>query len=193
MAKTTKKPLIIGISGARGSFSEEAAEAYIRKHNLKKAKILYLISVENVLAALEREDIGLGVFPIQNATMGLVKEAAHAMSKHRFTIKEIFDIIIHQNLLVKKGVKAKEVKKIVSQDPAVRQCTMYLKRVWPKIKIGNYEDTAKAAEDLAQGALPRSTAVIASLAAAKRNKLDVLEPSIEDLKYNHTTFVAATK
>lgn len=193
MLKQSKKPLIIGISGGRGSFSEEAARAYAHKTGLTHYKIDYLITVENVLAALEEGAIAIGIFPIQNATMGLVAEAAHAMAKHKFHIKKIFEIIIHQNLLVKKGVKAEKITKIVSQDPAIRQCTMYLKRVWPKTKLANYEDTAKAAEDLAKGILPASTAVIASRAAATVNKLDLLEESIQDLKFNYTSFIAATK
>ena len=193
MVKKAKKLEIIGVSGVRGSFSEEAARAYAHKAGLKHYKINYLITVENVLVALEEGTISLGIFPIQNATMGLVVEAAHAMAKHHFHIKKVFEIIIHQNLLVKKGVQAEKVTKIVSQDPAIRQCTMYLKRVWPKTKLGNYTDTAKAAEDLASGKLPKTTAVIASRAAATLNKLDILEESIQDLKFNYTSFIAAVK
>lgn len=190
MAKNVE---IIGVSGAQGSFSEEAARTYAAKQGIKRFEISYLVSVENVLTALEGGEISLGIFPIQNSTMGLVHEAAHAMAKHRFSIEKIFDIIIHQNLLAKKGAKSKQITRIVSQEPAVKQCTMYLKRVWPDIKIGNYEDTAQAAKDLASGKLPASTAVIASKAAADLYGLDILEESIEDLKFNHTTFIAARK
>ncbi|MBX4192319.1 hypothetical protein KW798_02415 [Candidatus Parcubacteria bacterium] len=193
MPKSRKKVEIIGVSGAPGSFSEEAARTYTAKIGLKNYKIDYLITAEKVLDALEEGKITLAVFPIQNATMGLVAEAAYAMAKHKFHIKKIFDIIIHQNLLVKKGVKAEKIKKIVSQDPAVRQCSMYLQRVWPKVRIENYPDTAKAAEDLAKGILPPNAAVIASRAAAKINKLDILEEAIQDLKFNHTTFIVAVK
>lgn len=193
MAIGQKKVEIIGVSGVRGSFSEEAARTYAKKAGIKRFKIDYLTTVENVLESLEAGKIGLGVFPIQNSTMGLVEEAAYAMAKHQFRIKKIFEILIHQNLLVKKGVKAEKINKIVSQDPAVRQCGMYLKRVWPSVKIGDYSDTAKAAEDLAKGILPPTTAVIASRAAALLNKLDILEESIQDLKFNYTSFIAAVK
>lgn len=192
-SKRTIRPMKIGISGAKGSFSEEAGRSYAQKNGLKSYSIVPLVTIEDTLDALEDGKIDIAVFPIQNSTMGLVADAAHAMAKHRFTIKKIFDIIIHQNLLVRKGVAAEKVKKIVSQDPAIRQCGMYLKRVWPKVAIGNYEDTAKAAEDLAKGKLPASTAVIASRAAAKLYKLDILEESIQDLKFNHTTFIAAVR
>lgn len=193
MAKTPKKPLLIGISGARGSFSEEAARAYTAAAGLKNSRFSYLISVENVLRALEDGNIGLGVFPIENSNGGIVIEAVHAMAKHRFHIKKLFEIQIAMNLLVKKGVKARQVKRIVSHDQALKQCRHYLKRCWGKVKIGEYPDTAQAAADLSGGKLPTSTAVIASRAAAKTYKLDVLEESIQDLKFNYTSFVVATK
>lgn len=181
----------IGVMGAKGSFSEEAGRAYAQKAGLKKFTLDYLISAENVLSALEDGRIDLGIFPIENSNGGIVLEAVHAMAKHRFKIKKIFEIDIHQNLLVKKGVTADKVRRITSHDQAIKQCRMYLKRMWPKVKISEYEDTAKAAEDLGSGKLPASTAVIASRAAADVYKLDVLEESIQDLKFNFTSFIAA--
>lgn len=184
--------MVIGISGAQGSFSEEAARTYASKHAVRKSSLRYLISVENVLAALERGEIDLGIFPIENSNGGIVIEAVHAMAAHRFHIKRIFEIDVHHCLLVRRGVTADQVKTITSHDQAIKQCRMYLKRMWPKVKVREYADTAKAAEDLAGGRLPISTAVIASRAAAQRYKLDVLEESIQDLKFNFTSFIAAT-
>lgn len=183
----------IGVMGAKGSFSEEAGRTYAQKVGLKRFTLAYLVSAENVLSALENGEIDLGVFPIENSNGGIVLEAVHAMARHNFTIKKIFEIDVHHCLLVKKGVTADKVKVITSHDQAIKQCRMYLKRIWPKAKIKEYADTAKAAEDLASGALPPSTAVIASRAAAKVYDLDILEESIQDLKFNYTSFIAATK
>ena len=70
---------------------------------------------------------------------------------------------------------------------------MYLKRIWPDADIIPYADTAQAASDLASGVLPDTTAVIAPLGCATLYGLEVLEESIQDLKFNYTTFVVATK
>ncbi len=180
--------------GARGSFSEEAARIYAKKHaKLMKYELAYLITAENVLKSLEKGVIDLGIFPIENSTGGMVLEAIYAMAKHRFSIKKIFEIDIHQNLLVKPGVTADKIKTITSHDQALKQCRAYLKKKWPRVELREYADTAKAAEDLAKGRLPASTAVIASSAAAKMYKLDILEESIQDLKFNFTSFIAAQK
>ena len=65
--------------------------------------------------------------------------------------------------------------------------------VWPHTEIREYEDTAKAAEDLALGVLQGDCAVIASRAAAKAHKLNILEESVQDLKFNVTTFIIAKR
>lgn len=193
MAKSSKKLEIIGVSGVQGSFSEEAARTYAQRAGLKTYKISYLTSVEKVLAALEAGEITLGIFPIENSNGGIVIEAVHAMSRHNFHIKKMFEIDIHMNLMVRKGVTAEKVTRIVSHDQALKQCRMYLRRRWGKVKLVEYPDTAKAAEDIANGTLPPSSAAIASRAAAARYKLDILEESIQDLKFNFTTFVVAAK
>ena len=183
----------IGISGAMGSFSEEAARVYAKKNKVKKFTHDYHISVENVLSALENREIDIGIFPIQNSIGGIVTEAVRPMSKYNFKIQKVFDIDIKQNILVKKGTQREEVRTIVSHEQALRQCKGYLKREWPKIKLKTYEDTAKAAEDLANGTLSKSTAVIASRTAAEIYKLKIFDSSIQDLKTNFTTFIAAIR
>ncbi len=184
--------MTIGIMGAKGSFSEEAARTYLEKEG-KTAELAYLVSAENVLTALEKGEIDLGIFPIENSNGGVVIEAVHAMAKHRFEVQKMFEIDIHQNLLVKRGVNAEQITSVTSHDQALKQCRMYLKRRWPGIELTEYADTAKAAADLAEGVLPETTAVIASRAAATLYDLDILEESIQDLKFNYTSFVVAQK
>jgi len=184
----------IGVMGAKGSFSEEAGRTYARKWlRISKYTLEYLVSAENVLSALERGHIDIGIFPIENSNGGIVLEAVYAMAKHNFHIKKLFEIDVHHNLLVKNGATADSIKTIVSHDQALKQCRMYLKRIWPKVKIEAYSDTATAAQDLANGKLPKSAAVIASRSAATVYKLKVLEESIQDLKFNYTNFIAAQR
>jgi prephenate dehydratase len=188
------KTMKIGVMGAKGSFSEEAGRTYAKKYGkIRKFEIVYLITAENVLSQLEKGAVDIGIFPIENSNGGIVLEAVHAMAKHNFHIKKMFEIDVHHNLLVKNGTKADSIKQIVSHDQAVKQCRMYLKRIWPNVKVGEYLDTAKAAEDLASGKLPKTTAVIASRNAATTYKLKILDESIQDLKFNYTVFIAAER
>jgi prephenate dehydratase len=184
---------IIGISGNRGSFSEEAATYYCQKENLSDYTIEYLIGVDNVLKALTEGKVEIGIFPIENSNGGIVNEAVHAMSKYIFRIEQMFEINIKHNLLVKRGAKTADVKKIVSHQQALKQCRMYLRRVWPEIELEEYVDTASAAKDLSAGTLEPTCAVIAPRVCAELYDLDILEANIQDLKFNFTTFIAARK
>ncbi|HMB26208.1 MAG TPA: prephenate dehydratase domain-containing protein, partial [Patescibacteria group bacterium] len=86
--------ITIGVSGNQGSFSEEAANYYAEKNNIKKYKLKYLLNVDNTLKALNNEEIELGIFPIENSNGGIVYESVYAMSKNNFNIKNIFEIDI---------------------------------------------------------------------------------------------------
>lgn len=182
----------IGIMGAKGSFSEKAGEDYIAQQFIEGAEIIPLISAEVVLTELEKGSIDRGLFPIENSNAGIVIEAVHAMAKHRFIVERMFEIDVHHMLLVKPGTVASQVETIASHDQAIKQCRMYIQRVWADTTVQQYVDTAKAAEDLASGILPSTTAVIAPRRCAELYGLEILEESIQDLKFNYTRFVVAT-
>lgn len=185
--------LKIGVSGAKGSFSEEAANYYCHKEKIKDFELVYLISVENVLTELDKKTIDNGVFPIENSNGGIVYEAVYAMSQHLFKIEKIFEIDVRHNLLAFKGKNPSEIRKIASHQQALRQCRMYLKRKWPEAEIAEWLDTAAAAKDLSEGVLPPDTAVIAPRSCADLYGLDILEEGIQDLKFNFTTFLFVSK
>jgi prephenate dehydratase len=183
----------IGVSGNKGSFSEEAAAYYCSKNNLTDYELNYLISVENVLTALEKGEIDKGVFPIENSNGGIVIEAVYAMSKHNFTIEKIFEIDIKHCLHIYPGKTINDIKTISSHPQALRQCRMYLKRKWPEAQLQEYCDTASAAKDLSDGKLPHSTAIIAPKICSELYNTDIIEEGIQDLKFNFTTFITAIK
>ena len=181
----------IGVMGAAGSFSEQAGELYKQTSNTPTGEIVPLINAERVLEAVEAGTVTCGIFPIENSNGGIVIEAVHAMAAHRFRITKLFELDVHHMLLVKNGVTASHIDTICSHDQALKQCRMYAKRIWPEADIRPCADTAQAAKDLAAGLLPDTTAVIAPRRCAELYGLEILEESIQDLKFNYTTFVVA--
>ncbi len=181
----------IGVSGNIGSFSEEAAEYYCHKSNIKNFKLLYLISVDNVLFNLKNKKIDIGIFPIENSNGGIVYEAVYAMAKYNFKIKQMFEIDIKHCLLALPEKNISDIKKIASHDQALKQCKMYIKRKWSNAELIEWSDTAQAAADLKSGKLSSNTAVITPIKCAQIYNLDILEQGIQDLKFNFTTFIAA--
>ncbi len=185
--------LKIGISGNRGSFSEEAANYYCLKNKIEKFEFSYLIGVENALKALTEEKVEKAVFPIENSNGGAVLEALYAMSNYVFKIEEIYEIDVKHNLLVKPGIKAGQIKKIVSHPQALKQCRMYLQRKWEGVELEEYSDTASAANDISKGVLGVICAAIAPKICAPMYGLEILEESIQDLKFNYTSFITAVR
>lgn len=183
----------IGISGNKGSFSEEAASHYCIKHKLEKCDMDYLIGVENALQALDDGKVELAIFPIENSNGGAVIEALYAMSNHNFNIKEIFEIDVKHNLLVLPDTNPGDIKAISSHPQALKQCRMYLRRKWENTELLEYSDTASAAKDLSESKIDKNTAVIAPRVCSVMYGLDILEESIQDLKFNYTSFIAASK
>lgn len=185
--------MTIGVSGREASFSEAAAKEWAKKAGVASYELRHLVSVDGVLGALTRGEIERGVFPIENQNGGIVIEAVHAMAKYTFQIEELFNFEVKHCLVAKKGVKPADITAIASHDQALKQCRMYLKRDWAGVEFVQWEDTAGAARDVAEGKLSPTTAAIAPAAAAERYGLEILEEGIQDMKWNFTTFIVATK
>ncbi|MBI2484439.1 chorismate mutase [Candidatus Uhrbacteria bacterium] len=192
MTTHKKKKIKLGVSGDQGSFSEEAGLLYANREGLN-AEIVYSIDMEGVLSSLDQEKTDLGIFPVVNSRGGLVQTAFEAMGCHLFRLVDEVWIEIQQCLLAYDGVEKKDVIQIATHPQAISQCERYIKREFPDAKLIDWEDTAKAARDLASGTLPRATAVIAPARAAHLYGLTVLEKSIQDQHPNLTTFIVVSK
>jgi len=188
MKQQSKKIIRLGVSGDKGSFSEEAGLLYARRAGIKP-NLKYCIDMESVLATLDKKQIQLGIFPVVNSRGGLVQTAFEAMGRHLFELVDEIWFDVRQCLMARKGVKAQDIKQITSHPQAFSQCERYLAKEFPKAKLVEWEDTAKAARDLALGRLPKFTAVIAPAGCARIYGLQLLKKSIQDNRPNLTTFI----
>lgn len=192
MSTSTTPAKTIAISGIAGSFSEEAAGKFMRIEHIE-ADIQYCTTARGTMEAVTSGKADYGVVPLENSNGGIVVETVYAAADFLYHIETILEIDVHQNLIVMPGTKREDIKQIVSHHQALAQCKFYLKRTWPKAEHVEYADTALAAQHLAEGKLPKTTAIIASDAAARLYHLEILEPSIQDLKFNYTAFMVITK
>ena len=183
----------IGIQGIEGSFSEEAAKSYCQKFGITDFELEYLVSSMNVLDGLTEKIIDTGIFAMENAQGGVVIESVEALAKNQCKIIDMFYVEISQNLLAKDNIALGDIEEIHSHEQALKQCKDYLaEKFWSK-KLVEEDDTAKAAQDLAEGKLPDHVGVIASRNSAERYGLNILENDIHDLKKNLTLFLAVER
>lgn len=181
-------PILIGISGIAGSFSEEAALCYAERTNIKP-QLVYLIDMEGVLSALNEGKIKMGIFPVVNLHGGLVKPAFEAMGNYLFTPIDELWVDVKQCLLALPGIKFSQITQIASHQQAFNQCRNYLKNNLHDAELIPWIDTAKAALDLSQKKFLETTAVIAPERSAELYHLDILAKNIQDHKPNLTAFI----
>ena len=183
----------VGVQGDVGSFSEKAGHTFAERKGLKEYEIVYLVSSQNVMKAIEAGDVDFGVTAIENSQGGVVLETIHAMAAHRFAIHDLFQIMVIQNLLVKPGTKMTDIKSIHSHQQALRQCRNFLAEHLWGTELVEADDTALSAKRLSEGQLDPGAAVIANAACAELYGLEILQANIQDLKNNLTMFIAGHK
>lgn len=182
----------IAISGIAGSFSEEAANKYLNEGSID-AEIIYATTARDAMDHVATGKSKYGLVPLENSNGGIVLETVQASADYLYRIERILEIDVQQNLIVLPETTRADITCIVSHHQALAQCKFYLSREWTGVKQVEYADTALAAKDLASSKLDSHTAIIASRAAANIYKLKILEPSVQDLKFNYTSFMAITK
>ncbi len=178
----------IGYMGIPGSFSEVAAEALIRQRNMTDATLVPMVCSKNILAALCSGEAAYGVLGVTNTTAGPVREFEEAFGDVAYEVLGEYVLPIHHCVFTLPDVREEEITQIASHPQAFRQTDMYRARHYPDWRERETEDTALAAQQLAQGILPASTAVICSRQAGEAWNLAMRAENIEDSAENRTTF-----
>lgn len=190
-------PVIIGIQGGIGSFNELACHKFVKLQNIKSFKTKYLYTTENVLKALEQGEIHIGIFAVHNAVGGVVWETARALAKYRAKIIKEFYIPIKHHLMILPQVELDQITQIMAHPQVLKQCKNTLVKKYPNIRQvsgqGNLIDTAKAAQELAKGNLPRTTAILGPISLSKLYGLKIVDKNLQDLKDNKTYFFAVRR
>lgn len=177
----------VACQGVEGAYSQLAAERLF-----KLPHIMFFSGWENVFSAIESGLCRYGVIPIENSTAGSVKKVYDLMIRHNFRIVRTVRIKIDHNLLAKPGVKCSDIREIVSHEQAISQCSAYLASLGPDVKITRVENTAQAAQMVANSDRT-DIASLSSRSCASQYGLSVLDASVQDNGNNHTRFICIAK
>ena len=177
---------MVACQGVEGAYSQIAAEKLFKAPN-----ILFFSNWEKVFSAIEAGLCRYGVLPIENSTAGSVKQVYDLMIDRNFRIVRTVRIKIDHNLLAKPGVKLSEIREIYSHEQAINQSSAFLASLGPSVKITRVENTAKAAQMVAESDR-RDVASLSSRSCASQYGLSVLASSVQDNGNNHTRFICIT-
>lgn len=195
--QVNKAFITFGIQGGKGSFNEEAIQYYLKRTGIKKFKIKYLYTSENVLKALHKGDIDRGQFAIHNSVGGIVGESIKAMSEFKFKIIEEFAIKISHALMIRKDARFSEVTTIMTHPQVLAQCKQTLSKKYPQLKQTSGEkeliDHAVVAKLMSEGKIPKNIATMGSKVLAKLYNLQIIEDNLQDAKENYTSFLQVAR
>ncbi len=177
----------IGYQGAKYSYSEFATTKFIAKMGYKNVQTYPLTSSNNVAKSLLEKTIDFGVVAVKNNIGGLVNESKKILSNKKFQALQTLEMNISHCLFTYDKENANKIDLIVSHEQALKQCKNFIKNNFPTCKIQKYADTAKSAEDLKNGILTQTSAVICSESAGLANNLFLFKRNIADMP-SKTTF-----
>ena len=182
----------VGYMGTEGSFSEMAAKEIADMMLFGNARLVPMTNAKNVLNALLEDEISYGVVAIRNTTTGAVSEFIEAFGDTSYEVQGMYTLPIHHCLFKKSGVDTDTLTTVASHPQALTQTQEKRRKNYPDLTEQAVDDTALAAQMLAEGNLSDTTAVICSKNAGEKWNLELMEENIEDSDDNQTIFWMVT-
>lgn len=172
----------IGFLGPSGSFTEEAASTI-------GDDLISFDSILEVLDAVEKGEINIGVVPIENSIEGPVGVTLDLLV-HDYDLKIKREIIIpiSHNLLINPDANIGDIKFVYSHIQALSQCRKFTEKLG--IVVNSTSSTSASAE-MVKG--KKNSAAIGTKRAGEIYGLKIAASNIQDYQNNVTRFVVIDK
>src|SRR5437762_6122559 len=179
-ALSLEKSMTIAYLGPEATFTHQAA---IRRFG---ASLKYSAqkTVADIFSEVIRDRADYGVVPVENSTEGVVTHTLDMFVDSDLQVVAQIIMPIQQCLLGHGSLK--NIKKLYSHPQALAQCRGWLQNHLPNVEVIESSSTTRAAELASKD--PNSAA-IASLLAAERYKLRIIEADVQDNSENVTRFL----
>ncbi len=176
-------PPAVAYQGVPGAFSEQAARLFFPDH----AVFAPFATLDDVFAALHRQDVEFAVVPVENTIAGAVpgclrrirESGAHELGERLLRIA--------QTVIGVPGASLAGARIVRSHPVALAQCRGFL-AAHPNIAAENVFDTAGAVADMMRERDRRVIAIGSARAAAEYGGV-ILAEEIQDVAANFTRFV----
>ncbi|MCK4397837.1 MAG: prephenate dehydratase [Methanophagales archaeon] len=167
----------IGILGPAGTFSEDAAELWLKGRN-EKVEMKYYETIFDVSESLLRKEVDYGIVPIENSLEGSVGETLDVLSgENREEIQIVGEVLVPINIcLLAQTFKKSLIKTVVSHPHALAQCKQFIREQLKGVEVKSVDSTASAAKIASQS---EEIAALASKAAAQKYGLNILEENVQ--------------
>ena len=175
----------ISFQGVEGAYSHLAVQEFFPNAEAVPCK-----TFELTIAATESGDVDYAMIPIENSAAGRVADIHRLLPKSDLHINfEHFQKVEHK-LLIHPETEQAQIKKIISHEQALAQCSDKIQHLDYDILIG--ADTAGSAKYISEQKI-LDTAAIASSLAAKIYGLKTIDESFANSSNNITRFYVMSK
>ncbi|MFO7589666.1 MAG: prephenate dehydratase [Acidimicrobiia bacterium] len=178
--------LRVGFLGPRGTFAEEALDT---QDDLAAGEAVPIATVPQVITAVERHEIDVGLVPIENSIEGTITVTIDTLAFDTdLLIQREIDLPISLHLCAKPGTTLSDVRRVVSHPNPLGQSRGWLSTKLPDAELVAANSTADAARQVSE-ATDRDQASVGTRRGAELAGLEVLASEIEDHPENETRFV----
>ena len=175
----------ISFQGVEGAYSHLAVKEFFPNADAVPCK-----TFELAITAAESGDVDYAMIPIENSAAGRVADIHRLLPKSDLHINfEHFQKVEHK-LLIHPETHQGQIKKIISHEQALAQCSEKIQQLDYDILIG--ADTAGSAKYISEQKIS-DTAAIASSLAAKIYELKTVDESFANSSSNITRFYVMSK
>ena len=175
----------VSFQGVEGAYSHLAVQEFFPNAEAVPCK-----TFELAITAAESGDVDYAMIPIENSAAGRVADIHRLLPKSDLHINfEHFQKVEHK-LLIHPETHQGQIKKIISHEQALAQCSEKIQQLDYDILIG--ADTAGSAKYISEQKIS-DTAAIASSLAAKIYELKTVDESFANSSNNITRFYVMSK
>ena len=175
----------IVIQGYPGAFHEMAARCYYEDDKIEIIPADTFRQLVEIVEDPGKADVAM--MAIENTLAGGILHNYKLINSSRLHITGEIYLRIVQNLMALPGQRIEDIKEVHSHHMAIAQCRSFFRK-YPHIRLIETIDTALSAKQIREEG-KEGIAAIASTLAAEMYDLEILAPSIETNKKNHTRFL----
>lgn len=175
--------------GPEGSYTEIAAENFIKRFGYTDCKFVTQSSILRVIQSIDNNNNCIGVVPIENSIEGIVRETIDNLVKTTSRVMITGEMVLPiSHCLISKAAEIAQITKIMSISQALAQCQHFIaKNFSNEIELIPATSTSDAVRQLKD--LPENYAAIGNYKASQIYGLNVIAEEINDEKDNLTRFV----
>ncbi|MBR5646126.1 MAG: chorismate mutase [Treponema sp.] len=175
----------ISYCGIEGAWANIAAKRIFPKGNL-----VSFPSFAKAYESVVNGECDFAILPVENSFAGDVGQVFDLMHTGPLFINGMYNLKISQCLSGVKGAALSDIKKVISHQQAIDQCTEFLQKHGFEVEYA--VNTAMAAKQVA-GMNDKSVAAISSSDAAELYGLEVIEEGINQNAQNTTRFAVFSR